>query len=489
MIHRFQTVCITWLMLLTGMGFLACNDHDDLSGEQIINHPAFRIVITPKSPASGRDTKGPNGGESGDGTQEASENEYRVSNATLLFYQPEGNNGLNGTGDAVIKYAVYAPAFKYNDQGNVYLSDTIRVSEGFPAGEYHILAVCNMGDVSARCLGHKLSEVRDLTTGTAYQQAVNLEDAYDFVMTSSKEVTEKISGQTNVAVIDGTLRVNLFNIALDVERLAARIDISAGKSTYGNTLPDGVDEKYRDDFEKGYYQFDVTGSAGDKFYLMTVAPINLSRGEEYWFKRVASLNETTGEWTAVEYLGNEKATTSFMATNYVADPLSVKKLKEGRLPEGLEYANAYAQMYDETKQGPENYAAYRVHRTPADDELQNSNLFYKANNKSGDEVVYRKLAYVKENTLLAYSPYHTFATGLLFSGYYIKKGTTVPAAKTYEYFIRHADPNNVPGDAIMKYGIVRNNIYRICINGVASMGVIILEVRDWSPITVPDIEM
>ena len=41
----------------------------------------------------------------------------------------------------------------------------------------------------------------------------------------------------------------------------------------------------------------------------------------------------------------------------------------------------------------------------------------------------------------------------------------------------------------MKYGIVRNNVYRVYVNSVTSLGLILIEVKDWISITLPEIQM
>ena len=41
----------------------------------------------------------------------------------------------------------------------------------------------------------------------------------------------------------------------------------------------------------------------------------------------------------------------------------------------------------------------------------------------------------------------------------------------------------------MKYGIVRNCNYRLYIRQVNSLGLILVEVKDWTPVNVPDIQV
>lgn len=83
--------------------------------------------------------------------------------------------------------------------------------------------------------------------------------------------------------------------------------------------------------------------------------------------------------------------------------------------------------------------------------------------------------------------------GLLISGYYGKCGADGVVRYTrhhYYYYIRHADPNTSSNESLpMKYGIVRNNIYRIHINSVNSIGHIQIVVSEWNRIEVPEIQL
>lgn len=83
-----------------------------------------------------------------------------------------------------------------------------------------------------------------------------------------------------------------------------------------------------------------------------------------------------------------------------------------------------------------------------------------------------------------------YVTGLLFTGYYHKAGEPQAVRKTYVYYIRHNDPNNSNSDALaMKYGVVRNHVYQVRIKGVNSLGLIMLQVRDWIPLVAPEIDI
>ena len=106
------------------------------------------------------------------------------------------------------------------------------------------------------------------------------------------------------------------------------------------------------------------------------------------------------------------------------------------------------------------------------------------------------LDYVMENTTTDNA--ETYSTGLIFKGKYYEetewdatmkqpkagfKGTD----KEYTYTIRHSDPNGTgPSTAPMYYGIVRNNIYQVKIEGVVgkTKGLkLTIHVRKWATYT------
>jgi hypothetical protein len=86
------------------------------------------------------------------------------------------------------------------------------------------------------------------------------------------------------------------------------------------------------------------------------------------------------------------------------------------------------------------------------------------------------LDYVMENTTTDNDELHS--TGLIFKGKYYEetewdatnkqpKAGFTGTDKEYTYTIRHSDPNGTgPSTAPMYYGIVRNNIYQVKIEGV-----------------------
>lgn len=106
------------------------------------------------------------------------------------------------------------------------------------------------------------------------------------------------------------------------------------------------------------------------------------------------------------------------------------------------------------------------------------------------------LDYVMENTTTDNA--ETYSTGLIFKGKYYEETEwdktnhrPNPGAagtdKYYTYTIRHSDPTDAgPKTAPMYYGIVRNNIYRIKIEGVVGEKkgmVLTIAVKKWAKYT------
>ena len=209
------------------------------------------------------------------------------------------------------------------------------------------------------------------------------------------------------------------------------------------------------------YKYQV-GTTNDVYYLTDVTPVNLYQGPEYVLKRVTEDNT----FDIFKYLGKETTGVDGNATNYVVDPHTQQK--------GVKDLTAlYTHSYDNT-----------VTLAPGDTRLsavtkveETRDGCYK-DRISTTDYVFRKLTYARENTIVAGTSKQKYAT----------EADARAVNKTFEYFIRHVDPNNSNSDAlIMKYGIVRNHVYQVAISGVSSLGIILIEVRSWIPKEAPDI--
>ncbi len=379
------------------------------------------VSVTVSAGSREATTRGPQGGEDGNGREDATENEYKISNLTLLLYKG-GNNGINSDNNPTIEHAIYFSSF--NETGNgtdrydnkTYSTFTKKLDDGIERAEYHVIAIANAGDLTTSLKGQTLSYVRDLIITEQWKAAASINDYTDFVMTSEKDATIDMT-TTGEGSFD-----NPFKATIDVERLAARIDFDITEVPYHSE--DG-----------GYYEYDVDGT--DKYRLKSIKVKNMLTSGSYLIKRVANDATATGGASAV-YLDDEAVDNNTkLATNYVLDPWTCSKTSPTNKPDGLSYSDS------------------GIISVKGEDEVR----------ENGTEKFFT-LAYAQENTLPNADNKATYATALEFTGEYISNGTSKGESKV-TYYIRHSDPNdNAAETSPMKYGIVRNNIYRVKVSKV-----------------------
>lgn len=488
------------LLLAIAVGLASCNDAwENTQKEEERFGTSLQVTVRVNGDSRQGLTRaqddGPAGGEDGDGREQGSENEYRVDNATLLLYRDA--NGINSTNNPLIEYALYAPVMEKEDKGDgktYYTSDVLHYKDPLPRGEFHAIVLANMGDCTG-LKGRTLAEVRDMTVESPFtirrdaKGQPDIAGAGNFVMTSARDASFVISGE------GGPVSGNIIHVEAPVERLAARIDFSPGP--LAATLPeDGgyalwVENESVTLEEEGvttatsltgykYVVLDATTKAPtrDRFILTGVTPFNCLTSGTCCIKRVR--NNLQGGGTRLVYLGNETVDASGGATNYVPDPWTMNK-NSSTDPAGLEYRNRLTspnQLLDKDKHWPVR---------------PETELFTPTITPSAD-LQYYILDYTQENTLLPGFGKERYATGLLITGYYGCADENGNIEKylpqNYHYYIRHADPNGSSDESLpMKYGIVRNNIYRIHVNSINSLGQIQIVVNDWKRVDVPEIQI
>lgn len=456
----------TLLLMVCTMGFWSCSKDNVEEVDNVAKNVCFKVEVRTGGYGAGTRAAGPS---KDDGTLADDENEKAVYNATLFIYQ--NDKGINGAADTPILYSVYLPNFSKDTEhsstyGGVYTSSVVDTRYSIPAGDYHVIIVCNMGRLTANTLG----DVQQMTTANAtFGTLQQPETCSTFAMSSSDDKSIHIDGHSNMAnVKDGVL----VEMKADVQRLAARIDFSAGGK--GKWVSEVVNTAEGNKKLEGYKYTIGTEPNADYFYLTGVTPINLLNSEEYVLKRVTE-DKT---FNTIQYLGKELLSSDGNAANYVVDPYILQKSPSSNAL-GLSYTNRYEEMK----------SSFAACNSGLNKITQITNGAPNCYTDATDNLTYKRLVYAKENTITIGANKKAYVTGLLFTGYYKKAGEAA-VQKTYEYFIRHTDPYNSNSDALaMKYGIVRNHVYQVRINSVSSMGLILIQVRDWIPIVAPDIDL
>lgn len=366
-----------------------------------------------------RATTEPQGGEDGNGREPGINHENDVNSLTVLLYKSDKDKKDLSEADATIDYVyTFTNLNKVTTSSGsdaTYTTVPREIDASIVGNNYHVIVIANADDMTSRCKG-KISEVRDLQMSKVCTRDADITNFSNFIMSSKTD-----------AMIDFTKEgseTDPYVVNVDIERLAARIDIIPN-ATYVDT-------------DKGYYYnvMDGTNVVGG-FKLESVTPTKVMTKGEYLIKRVSS-DKTV---PSVTYFGLETKDAD-NATNYVVCPWTKDRT-------GLTLAEA---------EGPASL--YNVKETTSTSTTDPSYI----------------LDYVMENTTTDNAEDNS--TGLIFKGKYYEssewnattkkpKAGFAGAEKQYTYTLRHSDPsgNGTTADP-MHFGVVRNNIYQVKVEGV-----------------------
>lgn len=366
-----------------------------------------------------RAATGPQGGEDGDGRETGINHENDVNSLAVLLYKSDKDDLSDE--DATIDYVYTFTNLKKettptSGKDATYTTVPREIDASIVGKNYHVIVIANADDMTSRCKG-KISEVRDLQMSKVCTRDADITNFSNFIMSSKTD-----------AMIDFTKEgseTDPYVVNVDIERLAARIDIIPN-ATYVDT-------------DKGYYYnvMDGTNVVGG-FKLESVTPTKVMTKGEYLIKRVSS-DKTV---PSVTYFGLETKDADNKATNYVVCPWTKNRT-------GLTLAEA---------EGPASL--YNVKETTSTSTTDPSYI----------------LDYVMENTTTDNAEDNS--TGLIFKGKYYEssewnattkkpKAGFAGAEKQYTYTLRHSDPSGSGTTADpMHFGVVRNNIYQVKVEGV-----------------------
>ena len=388
-----------------------------------------------------RAATGPQGGENGDGRETGINHENDVNSLTVLLYKSDKDDLSDD--NAIIEYVytftnlnkVTPPTF---GKDATYTTVPKEIDAAIVGKNYHVIVIGNADDMTSRCKGQKIKDVRDLQMSKVCTRDADIKKFSNFIMSSKKDATIDFTTEGS--------ETNPYLVDVDIERLAARIDIIPN-ATYDET-------------NQGYYYnvMDGTNVIGG-FKLESVTPTKVMTKREYLIKRVSS-DKTV---SSVTYFGEEKMdATTKASTNYVVCPWTKDRTD-------LTLAKA---------EGPAS--------------LYNVKNITSTSTKDPSYI----LDYVMENTTTDND--EAYSTGLIFKGKYYEEtewdatnhrpiASATGTDREYTYTIRHSDPNGTgPSTAPMYYGIVRNNIYQVKIEGVVgkTKGLkVTLHVRKWATYT------
>ena len=419
---KMKKITLSLLALLLVMSFASCAS--DTTSDLPLPSKDMKAYLQVKVTVEGsgdtrasRAAKGPQGGEGGDDREPGINHENDVNSLTVLLYKSDKDKKDLSEADATIDY-VYTftnlnKVITSSGSDATYTTVPREIDASIVGKNYHVIVIANADDMTSRCKG-KISEVRDLQMSKVCTRDADITNFSNFIMSSKTD-----------AMIDFTKEgseTDPYVVNVDIERLAARIDIIPN-ATYVDT-------------DKGYYYnvMDGTNVVGG-FKLESVTPTKVMTKGEYLIKRVSS-DKTV---PSVTYFGLETKDADNKATNYVVCPWTKDRT-------GLTLAEA---------EGPASL--YNVKKTTV------------------GEASYI-LDYVMENTTTNNA--EDYSTGLIFKGKYYEetewdatkkqpKAGSTGTDKKYTYTLRHSDPSGSGTTADpMHFGVVRNNIYQVKVEGV-----------------------
>lgn len=439
---KMKKITLSLLALLLVMSFASCasdtTSYLPLPSKDMKAYLQVKVTVegSGDTRASRATTGRPQGGEEGDGREPGINHENEVNSLTVLLYKSDKDDLSDD--NAIIDY-VYTftnlNKVTTSSGGNVTYTTVPREIDASIVGKnYHVIVIANADDMTSRCKEQKIKDVRDLQMSKVCTRDADITKFSNFIMSSKKDARIDFSKEGS--------ETDPYQVEVDIERLAARIDIIP-TATY-------------DDTGKGYYYnvMDGTNVVGG-FKLESVTPTKVMTKGEYLIKRVSS-DKTV---SSVTYYGEELMdATSKASTNYVVCPWTKDRT-------GLTLIEA---------EGPASL--YNVQKVA-----------------SSESYI---LDYVMENTTTDNE--EAYSTGLIFKGKYYEetewdKATTRPTAgakgidKEYTYTLRHSDPlGSVTTADPMHFGVVRNNIYQVKVEGVEgkSKGLkLTIHVRKWATYT------
>ena len=302
---KMKTITLSLLALLLVMSFASCasDTTSDLPLPSKDMKAYLQVKVTVEGSGDTRASRaatGPKGGEDGDGREPGTNPENEVNSLAVLLYESDKDDlsDDNATIDYVYTFTGLKKATTpTSGKDATYTTVPKEIDASIVGKNYHVIVIANADDMTSRCKGKKISEVRDLQMSKVCTRDADITKFSNFIMSSKKDA--KIDFTTNKGS-----ETDPYQVDVVIERLAARIDIIPN-ATY-------------DDTGKGYYYnvMDGTNVVGG-FKLESVTPTKVMTSGEYLIKRVSP----DAAVSKVTYYGEEEMNpTTKASTNYVVCP-------------------------------------------------------------------------------------------------------------------------------------------------------------------------
>lgn len=418
----------------------------------------------------------PTPGENGDDLQAGTVEESRVYDLNVFFFQEKVDEntgkrlGINSpNAENIPVHSLYFSSedlhYMEPDASNNYdavysVTKEVSAETNLQIGQtYDVLVVANYGkDMFFALEENTLDELREIK----YHAMSETGGVHHFLMSSAGPDVSKITIEANNS------KNNPSTVTVNVERTVARVD-------------------YHLAYPEAQHYFTPKNAPNDKVEIIGATLVNKYNSQSYVFKRVTQ-NINILPTSDVVYLGDEKGSSTEIASNYVVDPKTLN-------PPTDNIKNEYDKIYFPTYT---NWSAIDW-KTP------NSEI-----TSEQEGVTYGFLDYTQENIVSAEVVSESraeYCTGIVFKAKYIPDGksdidsyniylyngqcyTELPQGVEedtpgvtkypdgicyYTYWIKHADDGDNTKVSPMEYAIVRNNIYQLNVTSISGIGTVVPE--------------
>lgn len=474
----------------------------------------------------------PTGGEQGDGQEKGQVNENEIKSAVAFFYQ--GNNGVNSDGSTKIMAVATFNVRSYTEPGNgidrKYTTTPQQVD--LDDGTYNVLVVANPGADWWTGQSLTLADVRNHIQTTAWTASGS--DYSDFVMTSAADATLTLNSNPESDPAKATVNVERMAARLDYKAEAsypctdpaysgATVEITGAALVNNLTAGSYIIKRVADDVngtnlsylgnetadENGaatnyvldpwtaskngnlYGTWFMNGSSDPNWWAGYVQPgTPVSDGAETWQRICYTLENTT----AADAAGSDYSTGVVFKAKF--NPQGVANYTEGetffaygtKIYASMEdmMAGFYGSKFDDldnitscatwgdVKQfitstlltnDPSGYNKYLEGLAEGKDD---SETVSDASSLTWSNYMKNECGYSKDENGKVVLDQNDKVTRIALQPYGTR--TYEDATCYYTWWVRHSNDNDDTKKGIMEYAIVRNNIYKLTVNSVYSLG-------------------
>lgn len=474
----------------------------------------------------------PTGGETGDGDETGQDYENEIKSAVAFFYQ--GNNGVNSDGSTKIMAVATFNVGSYTEPGNgidrKYTTTPQQVD--LDDGTYNVLVVANPGADWWTGQSLTLADVRNHIQTTAWTASGS--DYSDFVMTSAADATLTLNSNPENDPAKAEVNVERMAARLDYKAEAsypctdpaypnATVEITGAALVNNLTAGSYIIKRVADDVngtnlsylgnetadENGaatnyvldpwtaskngnlYGTWFMNGSSDPNWWAGYVQPgTSVSDGAETW-QRIGYTLENT---TAADAAGSDYSTGVVFKAKF--HPQGVANYTDGetffaygtKIYASMEdmMAGFYGSKFDDldnitscvTWGGVKQFITSTL--LTNDPSGYNKYLEGLAEGKDDSETVANASSLTWGNYMLNECGYSKDEHGKVIldqNGKVTRIALQSYGTRTYEdatcyytWWVRHSNDNDDTKKGIMEYAIVRNNIYKLTVNSVYSLG-------------------